>query len=152
MKTESQTKSSQLKRNHWFEKLNAEAVLPATLYGGKASQLAELMRLGAQVPPGVALHAEFFEELARVCGIGDALETLRLEPSLERITDTARQLIVDADDDITYFEPLFEALDSVPKPWIVRSSAIGEDGAQGSFAGQLESIGGVTTHTELVRP
>ena len=52
MKTESQTKSSQLKRNHWFEKLNAEAVLPATLYGGKASQLAELMRLGAQVPPG----------------------------------------------------------------------------------------------------
>ena len=151
MKIESQTKSSQLKRNHWFEKLNAEAVLPATLYGGKASQLAELMRLGAQVPPGVALHAEFFEELARVCGIGDALETLRLEPSLERITDTARQLIVDADDDITYFEPLFEALDSVPKPWIVRSSAIGEDGAQGSFAGQLESIGGVTTHTELVQ-
>ena len=52
MKTESQAKSSQLKRNHWFEKLNAEAVLPATLYGGKASQLAELMRLGAQVPPG----------------------------------------------------------------------------------------------------
>ena len=151
MKTESQTKSSQLKRNHWFEKLNAEAVLPATLYGGKASQLAELMRLGAQVPPGVALHAEFFEELARVCGIGDALEALRLEPSLERITDTARQLIVDADDDISYFEPLFEALESVPKPWIVRSSAIGEDGAQGSFAGQLESIGGVTTHKELIQ-
>ena len=79
------------------------------------------------------------------------MEALRLELSLERITDTARQLIVDADDDISYFEPLFEALESVPKPWIVRSSAIGEDGAQGSFAGQLESIGGVTTHKELIQ-
>ena len=134
----------------WFERLSPEMRLSASHYGGKASQLAELMRLGARVPSGVAVHAGFFDEIARREGIADALDKLRTEPSLERITERAEHLISGLAIPSELINPLLGCLDGVKGPWIVRSSAIGEDGAQGSFAGQLESIGGVATKAALV--
>ncbi len=78
--------------------------------GGKAANLARLIRSGVPVPAGFVLP-----DSALQC------ET----PDVDRI------------------------LSLLPGPLIVRSSAIGEDSAEASFAGMLESIGDVTTANEL---
>ena len=134
----------------WFRPLSTDLPLSRSDFGGKASQLAELIKLGANVPPGIALHRGFFDRLASQSGLTEALQDLKAEPSLERVTARARELIMETKLDVEAFEPLLEALSSVDGPWIVRSSAIGEDGAQSSFAGQLESIGGICSAEQLV--
>ena len=89
-----------------FRPLSADIELPAEAFGGKASQLAELMRLGANVPAGIALAAGFFERLGQSAGLNEQLQALRLEPSPERATARARQLILETEFDDALFDPL----------------------------------------------
>jgi rifampicin phosphotransferase len=87
----------------------------ARLVGGKAAGLSRLIRLGVPVPRGLVVPAA---TTARFDG--------------DAIPDDAWCAIV-------------EAWRSLAAPVvIVRSSAIGEDSADASFAGQLDSIPGVT--------
>jgi pyruvate,water dikinase len=76
-------------------------------YGGKAANLARLMRLGAPVPDGIVVTNGAIDRE----GVDAGEVWSRIEfPTV-----------------------------------IVRSSAVGEDSADASFAGQLDSISGVTT-------
>jgi len=76
-------------------------------FGGKAAALANAVRAGLPVPPGLALAAPFVDAVGQ--GEPAALETLA-------------------------------ALPVPPGPLAVRSSAVGEDSADASFAGQHASI------------
>ena len=81
-----------------------EQAVDETRFGGKAAQLAEALRAGLPVPPGVALSVALVEAVAR--GDGDALGEVERAAALLR------------------------------PPLAARSSAVGEDGRDASFAGQ----------------
>jgi rifampicin phosphotransferase len=126
--------------------------------GGKAGNLARLMALDAPVPDGVVLTRHAFDLFASADGLGDKIATLCSTLSAESDVDaigraavTARAWVMAA--------PLPEAVESslrqVADTWlakemcVVRSSAVGEDGEQSSFAGQFDSVLGVATLTAL---
>jgi len=85
--------------------------IDAQVYGGKAARLSETLRAGLPVLPGFALHPDFVARVAQ----GDLTSDDRivLEHALAQFKDGAVA---------------------------VRSSAIGEDGASASFAGQHASF------------
>jgi pyruvate,water dikinase len=83
----------------------------ASLFGGKAAELAVAVQRGLPVPPGVAVAWPMVESVSS----GDDWST--------------RQLV--------------EACAGLGGPLVVRSSAVGEDSAQASFAGQHTSVLGV---------
>ena len=85
--------------------------IDAQVYGGKAARLSETLCAGLPVPPGFALHPDCVARTAQ----GQLLPSERaaLEHSLAQFNDGAMA---------------------------VRSSAIGEDGASASFAGQHASF------------
>ncbi|MEZ4434740.1 MAG: PEP/pyruvate-binding domain-containing protein [bacterium] len=114
--------------------------------GGKA---AGLMAIGALAPPGVVVTREVFD--AMLDGIGDdiAARLAAVDP-LDVAGLAAACEWVGARLDEVGLPDGFEAALAArcaevlgPGPYIVRSSAIGEDGAAASFAGQLCSVLGV---------
>lgn len=82
--------------------------LEAQHYGGKAARLSTCLRAGLPVPAGIVLHPDLVARLAQ--GHPASGEQTRLAQHLARFGTAALA---------------------------VRSSAIGEDGADASFAGQL---------------
>ena len=100
--------------------LSLDAASDERQVGGKAAGLHRLLRLGVPVPRGVVITASAAERF-----------------SDETIPADVWQAIVDA----------WRALDA--EVVIVRSSAIGEDSADASFAGQLDSIADVVSDREL---
>jgi rifampicin phosphotransferase len=102
--------------------LNLSEALDERLVGGKAAGLSRLLRLGVPVPRGLVIAA------TATAGFDDDAiphETWR------EIVDAWRSLAA----------PVV----------IVRSSAVGEDSADASFAGQLDSIPGVRNERGLHR-
>lgn len=97
-----------------------EARDPARV-GGKAARLGDALRRGLPVPPGVAIEVAARPE--RLDAVDPALLDA-VQAELERRAPLAAG-------------------------WIVRSSGAGEDGAAASFAGQLDSVAGVTTREAL---
>ena len=89
--------------------------------GGKARGLARLAELGLPVPAALVLRA-------------DAYERWRVERSLAE----------------TDFRALGEALAELGAPLAVRSSALDEDAADRSAAGQYESVMGIVDMASLV--
>jgi pyruvate,water dikinase len=81
-----------------------EQTVDADRFGGKAAQLAEALRAGLPVPPGVALSVALVDAAAR----GDAGAARDVE----------------------------RAASSLRPPLAARSSAVGEDADEASFAGQ----------------
>lgn len=111
----------------------SEARDPARV-GGKAAALGALIRGGFRVPEGVVLPREDFEAFVgpRAAEI-DALRA-QADPNqpaaLKALAQAIQALLADR---------------PIPSPTVegtvaVRSSAVGEDGAAESFAGQLDSV------------
>ena len=127
--------------------------------GGKAAKLAQLTRAGHDVPPGFCLTVAAYELFVR----GGSIETaIRMElgrKSLdgmrwEEIWDAAlriRSVFLSHPLPDALREALHEALASLgePGPLAVRSSALGEDSGEMSFAGLHESVTDVTTGPEV---
>ncbi|HEU4453621.1 MAG TPA: PEP/pyruvate-binding domain-containing protein, partial [Longimicrobium sp.] len=102
--------------------------------GGKAYNLARLARLAPVVPHFFVLRAG---ALLHLLG-GGAL------PETEEETERARERAAGAPLPDEVREILREALEALGEgPLAVRSSAVGEDGARSSFAGQFETVLGV---------
>lgn len=110
--------------------------------GGKAAGLAVLVRAGMPVPPAGVIDTSAFEDHLVRCGVAEGLRGALLgEPTPERLA-AIRAAIRN--------EPLAQALRDAlgrlaermaPQARLaVRSSAIGEDGRETSFAGQFDSV------------
>lgn len=124
----------------WVATRRGPAPGPAEI-GGKAYHLARLARMALAVPPFFVLRAE---ALTRLLGGAAPPET---EEEAERARERAERAPLPGE----LREALREALKAVGHgPLAVRSSAVGEDGARSSFAGQFETVLGVAPDEDEV--
>ncbi len=127
--------------------------------GGKAYHLSRMAKLGLPVPPGFVVtdaafqnfldHNRLREPIAALCNDLRPHETERLQNAARAV----RELIAAAEIPAPIRESI-TAMRSEILPdtvVIVRSSAVGEDSADASFAGQLDSCLDVTSHDEIER-
>lgn len=112
------------------------------IVGGKARNLARLIEWGVRVPDGVVVTCDALRLLLANSGILDLSD---------RSPDRLRSQILTAP-----FPDAIEAiLDDVGRTWMgsvdvaVRSSAVGEDGGGASYAGQFDSVLGVSSRAGL---
>jgi pyruvate,water dikinase len=114
-------------------------------FGGKSASLGELIAGGIPVPPGFALSADAYRRVLEEAGLAP-------DPAPEAIVSALgeRPVPVAVRDEVV---AAYESLGDVP-PVAVRSSAIGEDSAEATFAGQQETylwIRGADAVCEAVR-
>lgn len=107
--------------------------------GGKALGLARLVERGLPVPPGFVVPVEVFRAFLEQNGLWDAAR--RGDPGLEQAVLAGRL-------DPGFAGELRRAAAVLGERLAVRSSAVDEDGAQASFAGQYESVLGVSPGDE----
>jgi len=119
-----------------------EATLPE-LAGSKAHNLYRVMKLGLPVPDGFVVTTYAFETYLEE---NDLAERIRAE-SAARIRDLIINTPLSSELRDWLHSAAAELLDRGPV--VVRSSAIGEDSARASFAGQLDSFLHVQTFAEL---
>ncbi len=114
--------------------------------GGKAANLGKLIAGGFRVPPGVVITVEAYDRYLEGTGIrdriGKALSSIDLEDgsSLERASEEIRSFFV-SDPGDGMGEALDQAIRDIDPEalWSVRSSAVAEDLASASFAGQQDT-------------
>ena len=135
--------------------LDDESARRAELAGGKASELARLISRGHPVPQGFCVttrafshfieSAELGDKLARVHGDEAFRDFAALTRELEALQTVIRAAALPAGV-AGEIETLLTRLESMFGPetrWAVRSSAVAEDLAGASFAGQYDTILGV---------
>jgi pyruvate,water dikinase len=121
-------------------------------FGGKSASLGELLAAGIPVPPGFALSTSAFSSFVDEAGLGQRIADVvgALAPDdVEAIGTASRTLgeemrsapLPDAvrDEVVSRYEELARAVDHDEPPVAVRSSAVGEDSADATFAGQQET-------------
>lgn len=125
--------------------------------GGKARGLSDMIRCGLPVPPGFVVPVAAFERFA-----ADAFERGTAAVAGADTTDAATRVAVGEraraglrdvtlpDDFVADLARWLWKLAPEGEPVAVRSSAVGEDGATTSFAGEHDSYLGVRTVDELV--
>ncbi len=104
------------------------------LLGGKANALAELSKAHLPIPPWFVVSPVAF----KACLNEQHYNDLIVADDVEQIHAILDQLVL-TDDFLTELNAALQQLCPAGEPVAVRSSAVDEDGAQHSFAGQLES-------------
>ncbi len=104
------------------------------LLGGKAHALAELDDVNLPIPPWFVVTPDAF----KLCLTAPQYNDLCVAENLEQI-QVALKPLVWGDDLLVELSAVLQQLCPADEPVAVRSSAVDEDGAQHSFAGQLES-------------
>jgi pyruvate, water dikinase len=100
-------------------------------FGGKSSSLGELLAAEIPVPPGFALSAAAFSEFAREPSVADAIAAAR------GIGEAMRAATMPSE----VRDELLRAYAELGEPAVaVRSSALGEDSEEATFAGQQETF------------
>src|SRR5262245_31509849 len=143
----------------WFDELEGDV---RAVVGGKSASLIEMRRAGFPVPPGFAITVAAFERFGEETGVGaeverivaatdpDSMESLRA--ASERIEALAAQVKLPAGL-VSLVEGAYRRMaqeTGEDDPAVaVRSSAVGEDSAEASFAGQQETYLWVRGLTEL---
>ncbi len=133
--------------------------------GGKASNLARLIRLGQRVPDGFVIGDAILTALVEERGLREVIaastSSLDSRSPLDKlgairaasegiatcIRDTSLPSTLVSDLECVHADLVTGSLDTL----IVRSSAIGEDSHDASFAGQLDSIAHVVGLSALTR-
>jgi pyruvate,water dikinase len=118
----------------------------ATQVGGKAANLGRLLTGGFQVPPGVVVPVEAYDDFLEQNKLKPRIEELLKgidfedEASLEKSSQAIKSLFTKKGD-AKYFKALDEAIEAIDPDgiWSVRSSAVAEDLASASFAGQQDT-------------
>lgn len=123
--------------------------------GGKGAKLARMQRLGCNVPAWYAIAADEFQRAMQHDDVRSAHER-----ATKLVADEQHEAAAELMRAAVLALPLPEQLQqAVTAQWrdelaggvvAVRSSAIGEDGTEHSFAGQFESVLGVETEQQLL--
>lgn len=123
------------------------SIWPQERVGGKANGLHRLVREGFEVPPGFCILSDAFEQaLAECVDQVDSLEALRQKLLRVELDD---ELLAEIDAQMRAIEPTWpSSADSLG--WAVRSSALDEDAADRSSAGQQKTVLDVQTPEALV--
>ena len=110
--------------------------------GGKGYNLYRLTRAGLQVPTWVVLGADVFEVFKRETHLNETIKNiLETEENLKQAAAAIRDAIIKSPMPEAVEKSFKQAYDAVRDFVIaVRSSALDEDSAQHSFAGQLSSF------------
>jgi pyruvate,water dikinase len=121
-------------------------------FGGKSSTLGELIAAGIRVPPGFAVATDAFRAFVAEAGLGGmiAAELSRMSPDDVDSVGAASHAISQAmrfapvpdavrDEVARRYAELGEESGTAEPPVAVRSSALGEDGQEATFAGQQET-------------
>ncbi|HEY6911719.1 MAG TPA: PEP/pyruvate-binding domain-containing protein [Myxococcales bacterium] len=116
----------------------------ARRFGPKAANLAALTHAGLPTPGGFALDADAYRRQMRALGLEEARADDRQSALEVRMALFERPVA----DEIA--APLLEAWRAMPLPGAVRSSALVEDRAGASFAGQFESYLGLSDEGDLL--
>lgn len=129
----------------------------SSIYGGKAHGLSTMIRHGHAIPDGHVIPDIFFKQHLKNCGLEHDVAMLSQLlkngdiTACEALSSNIRSKIIE-----TPLENLFKELvqESYNQNWkgktlAVRSSAVGEDSAAHSFAGQLDSFLGITSMEAL---
>ncbi len=124
-----------------------------TLLGGKAKNLAWLKRFGFNVPAFIVVTTEAFHhylEIATGRSYGDLMTALRLDPLAEASRIHAAILATSLPESLLL--PLRDKLKSLPEGFLaIRSSVVGEDSQEASFAGQMETFLFMKTFEEIAQ-
>jgi pyruvate, water dikinase len=117
-------------------------------FGGKSASLGELLAAGIPVPPGFALPAATFTEFIAGAALAPAIDESLASASdgVDGLHAAARRIaeVIHAADVPPQLASAVAAryaqLAGDDSPVAVRSSALGEDSAEATFAGQQETI------------
>lgn len=126
--------------------------------GGKAHHLSLMLNEGLPVFPGFVVTDQAFQEFLSVNQIRKPIATLveqidyRNPASLQQTSASIRRLVQSSSVPEHLADEMFQQWhEQLPgRTLIVRSSAVGEDSQQASFAGQLDSILNVRSEHELI--
>lgn len=102
-------------------------------FGGKSASLGELLAAGIPVPPGFAVAVDAFRSFVQRSGLEQTIRSCNLEAI------TAAFESAPMPEEVA--EEITRAYSDLGRPAVaVRSSALGEDSATATFAGQQESF------------
>ena len=131
--------------------------LDIALVGGKGVNIAKMISDGFSVPPAFSVTTDAYEMFLDITGlrtkISEILESTDFddEDSLEDASDTIRGLFLNADlpeDEINMLKRDLSGMEG--EYFAVRSSAVAEDLADASFAGQQDTYLNVRKH-DIIR-
>jgi pyruvate,water dikinase len=132
-------------------------------FGGKSASLGELIEAGIPVPPGFALATSAFQAFLEEASLGTriAAELAEVDPDDLATLRAASAAIAEAFHGASLPQSVdaqvvaaYEALGDDEAPVAVRSSALGEDSAEATFAGQQQTylwVRGIDPVREAVR-
>jgi pyruvate,water dikinase len=137
----------------WFDELEGlDRTLVRAVAGGKSASLVEMRRAGFPVPPGFAITVAAFERFGEETGVTVHVERIvaKTDPdsteSLQAASEQIEALAADVRLPVGLMGLIERAYERMAQetgeddPAVaVRSSAVGEDSAEASFAGQQET-------------
>jgi pyruvate, water dikinase len=132
--------------------LTAPAATDANRVGPKAANLATLAQAGLPTPGGFCITADAYRRQIDHLGLGGALHDYADAdtPQQRRLSVEIRLALYQSDIEPDLRADILSAWRATEKPAAVRSSALIEDRADTSFAGQFESFLGITDETEFL--
>ncbi len=131
--------------------------LDISLVGGKGINIAKMISNGFSVPPALSVTVEAYDMFLNITGLKDRISKILDEtdfddePSLEASSEKIRSLFMEAElprEEIDMLKANFFNLDG--EYFAVRSSAVAEDLADASFAGQQDTFLNVRKH-DIIR-
>jgi rifampicin phosphotransferase len=131
--------------------LDGGRALPGQI-GGKAAGLCRLLSLGFDVPAGFVVTVQAYRDWVARQGFAEKIEhALQRADDLHRAREVAQEIAWLFASRELQSEAIDAAYARLTAPVAVRSSAIGEDGAESSFAGQQETFLSVCGAAEVRR-
>jgi pyruvate, water dikinase len=120
--------------------------------GPKAANLARLMHAGLPTPGGFCITADAYNRQIDHLGLADLVRAYpdADQPTQRRLSVEIRLKLYQGDIAPDLLASVLDAWSEQTKPAAVRSSALIEDRADTSFAGQFESFLGVTDKKEFL--
>ena len=120
--------------------------------GPKAANLAALAHAGLPTPEGFCIAADAYRRQIEHLGLANALRDYADAdtPQQRRLSVEIRLALYQSDLAPDLLAEILAAWRAAPKPAAIRSSALIEDRADTSFAGQFESFLGVTDEAEFL--